>query len=285
MRTTAALVLASLLFGACKPKRVVGDAALDASASHPAAAVVQLAPTLDGWRPYATVYPGSDPGVGVVLVHQLGSNRNEWSGLIAKLQEGRAVTALALDLRGHGESTTGPRDERVTWESFGTDRERWSGTALDVLAAVQYLRIAGARRVVVVGSSIGASAAMLAATSTLGSYAPPPTSEIDAVAMLSPGLSYHGLDIEEPTRRYIGSHRPLLIFAGERDEQSAEAVPRLAPGNLPDLEAEVFAGTSAHGVALCNLAPARWERLDAWIRRVLGVPSAAPQNHNIPRDS
>ncbi len=286
MRTTAALALASLLMIACKPKHAPTDAATDARApSRPSASVVQLAPALDGWRSTATLFPGADPGVGVVLVHQLGSNRGEWAALVAKLQEGRAVTSLAVDLRGHGDSTTGPRDKRVMWESFGTDRERWSCTALDVLAAVQSLRLAGARRVAVVGSSIGGSAALLAATSTLGSYAPPPSAEIDALALLSPGLDYHGLETAEPMRRYLATHRPLLMFAAEGDDESAAAVQALAPGNLPDVEAEVFAGTTAHGVSLCNLAPARWARLDAWIRRALGVPAASPAARAVPRDS
>jgi pimeloyl-ACP methyl ester carboxylesterase len=285
MRTTAALAMALVLCGGCKPKRAANDAATDAhTPSRPSASVVQLAPALDGWRSMATLTPGSDPGVGVVLVHQLGSNRGEWAPLVAKLQEGRAVTSLAIDLRGHGDSTTGPRDERITWESFGTDRERWAGTALDVLAAVQYLRLAGARRVVVVGSSIGGSAALLAATATLGGYVAPPSAEIDAVAMLSPGMDYHGLELADPMRRYLATRRPLLMFAAEGDDDSAAAVPALAPGNLPDVEAEVFAGTSAHGVSLCNQGPARWGRLDAWIRRVLGVPAANPPGA-LPRDS
>ncbi len=287
MRTNAAPALAILLLASCRPKTPARpDAAADAHApSRPAPVTVQLAPTLDGWRPTATLVTGADPSTAVVLVHQLGSNRHEWSGLMAKLQSGRAVTTLAIDLRGHGDSTTGPRDERVTWESFGTDRERWAGAALDVVAAVQYLRTAGALRVAVVGSSIGGTAAMLAATGSLGPYALPAGAEIDAVALLSPGLAYHGLDLREPMRRYLASRRPLLMFAGAGDPQSADAVPELAPGNLPNVEAEVFAGASAHGVSLCNAAPERWDRLDAWLRRVLNIAPAAPPSRVPPAAS
>lgn len=285
MRTNAALALAFTLVASCGSRRgAATDAATDARApTRPSAVAVQLAPALDGWRIAATLYPGSDPGVGVVLVHQLGSNRSEWSGLIARLQAGRAVTALAIDLRGHGDSTVNPRDERVTWESFGTDRERWAGAALDVVSAVQYLRTAGAQRVVVVGSSVGASAALMAATGALGAYTLPPGAEVDAVAMLSPGVSYRGLDLREPMRVYLATQRPLLMLAGDRDEASVEAVAQLAPRSAERVEAEVFAASQGHGVALCNTAPARWERVDGWVRRALNLAPAQPPRP-IPHD-
>lgn len=280
MRTNAALALAFTLLASCRPKAgAAADAATDAQApARPSAVAVQLAPTLDSWRIAATLYPGSDPGVGVVLVHQLGSNRSEWGGLLARLQAGRAVTALAIDLRGHGDSTTSPRDERVTWESFGTDRERWAGAALDVVAAVQYLRTAGAQRVVVVGSSLGGSAAMLAATGSLGAYTLPAGAEVDAVAIVSPGVSYRGLDLRAPMRMYLATQRPLLLLAGDRDEAAVEAVAQFAPRSTARVEAEVFAASQAHGVALCNAVPARWERVDAWVRRALNLAPAQPPN-------
>lgn len=265
------LVLAALAGAACRPRPGARADAADARPSRPPPAVVQLPPALDQWRAAATYYPGADPDTGVVLVHQLGSDRSEWGPLVAKLQAGRAVSVLAVDLRGHGDSTRGPRDETVTWERFGTDRERWASTAYDVVAAVQYLRTEGARRVVVVGSSLGGSAALLAATGALGEYTAPPRSEIDGVAILSPGLAYRGVDIREPMQRYLQSRRPLLLFAGDQDRPSAEAVPVLVPGNLLGVEAEVFGGAREHGVSLCNAVPSRWDRVDAWVRRTLGL--------------
>ena len=85
MRTNAALALALTLLASCGTRRgAATDAAVDARApTRPSAVAVQLAPTLDSWRIAATLYPGSDPGVGVVLVHQLGSNRGEWAARTA----------------------------------------------------------------------------------------------------------------------------------------------------------------------------------------------------------
>jgi len=270
-----ALTAALLLCAACHRRDAGGDAAADAPrASRSAPVSIQLPPTVDRWRPWATVVAGARPDLAVVLVHQLGSNRHEWQPLVARLQQRDAITTLAVDLRGHGDSVRGPRDERVSWESFGTDPERWMGAAYDVLAAVTYLRNQGAVRVVVVGSSIGASAALLAATGTLPPSAPtlldPP--EVNGLALLSPGLAYRGVDIREPMEVWLSRRRPLLLFAGERDGPSADAVSVLAPVQGQGLDREVFAGASEHGVSLCNAVPDRWARLERWIRQTLEPP-------------
>ncbi len=132
---------------------------------------------------------------------------------------------------------------------------------------------------VVVGSSIGASAALLAATGTLPPSAPtlldPP--EVNGLALLSPGLAYRGVDIREPMEVWLSRRRPLLLFAGERDGPSADAVSVLAPVQGQGLDREVFTGASEHGVALCNAAPDRWARLERWIRQTLQPPPPPPQ--------
>ncbi len=282
MRTAppAFAVALLLLSAACHRRDDAGDAAADsARPSRPVPVSIQLPPTVDRWRPWATVAAGARPDLAVVLVHQLGSNRREWQPLVARLQQRDAITTLALDLRGHGDSVRGPRDERVSWESFGTDPERWMAAAYDVLAAVTYLRSQGAVRVVIVGSSMGASAALLAATGTLPPGAPtlldPP--EVNGLALLSPGLAYRGVDIREPMETWLTRRRPLLLFAGERDGTSADAVSVLAPVQGQGLDRAVFPGASEHGVALCNAVPDRWVRLERWIRQTLDpVPQPSP---------
>ncbi len=75
------------------------------------------------------------------------------------------------------------------------------------------------------------------------------------LALVSPGLAYRGVDIREPMDTWLSQRRPLLLFAGERDGPSADAVSVLAPVQGAGLVREVFAGASEHGVALCNAAP------------------------------
>lgn len=227
-------------------------------------------PSEDGWTLTGTLFSArsvDDVGAAVVLVHQLGSHRGEWSPLIERLQRGRTVTVLAVDLRGHGGSTRGPHGA-TTWESFGTDPLRWAELPRDVLAAVRFLRASGAaRRIALVGSSIGGSAALLTAAND---------PELTALALLSPGLSYHGLDTAGPMQRYVQSHRPALLLAGDQDPQSAEAVPALGRGAGPEVTAEVLGGTPEHGVGMLNRSPDRWDRLDRWLRTALQVPPRTP---------
>ncbi len=262
MRTNALVALLLLAASGCSTRsRSRADAGTVERRGRAAPVEVQLPPSDDGWRCVATLTPGDDPTVGVVLVHQLGSTRREWAPLVERLQRGRAVTTLAVDLRGHGASTLGPRNEHVAWTSFGTDTRRWRDASLDVLAAVQYLRTSGATRVVVVGSSFGATASLLAATAQ-----PPERAPIDALAMLSPGEAYRGVDARDAMETYLRSGRPLWALAGEGDGPSAAAVRALLPVALPHVTRRVIEGASEHGVALGNRGPDGWNDLDGWIR-------------------
>jgi pimeloyl-ACP methyl ester carboxylesterase len=102
-------------------------------------------PTDDGGLVYADVYGDSDRAV--VLAHGGQFNKESW-----KKQAEALVAAefrvLALDFRGYGKSK-GPGD------SDPMDAPLYQ----DVLAAVRYLRKTGAKRVSVVGASMGGWAA------------------------------------------------------------------------------------------------------------------------------
>jgi non-heme chloroperoxidase len=88
----------------------------------------------------------------VVLLHGGGQTRHAWGGTAAALAR-RGWYALALDLRGHGESTWAP-DGDYTLDAFTAD--------LRAVAA------ALGRRPAVVGASLGGFAALLAEGETPG---------------------------------------------------------------------------------------------------------------------
>ena len=58
----------------------------------------------DGTPLAGEFYESSARAPGVVLVHMLSRNRNDWHGLPDRLREA-GITALAIDLRGHGGSS------------------------------------------------------------------------------------------------------------------------------------------------------------------------------------
>ncbi len=265
--------VAAALLGGCKRWRDRGADAGVADAGPRRPAVVQLPPTEERWQWVGTLYPGADGATGaVLLLHQLGSNRGEWQPLVARLQDPPAVTVLALDLRGHGDSVRGPQSERQTWEGFGEDPARWGGVPRDAVAGARYLFNAGAARsLVVVGSSIGGTAAV-------AGLADEP--RVVGLAMISPGVAYHGLDALGPMRAYAVlptvPTRTAWMMAAAGDVESARDLGTLAteaPGMR--VERSVVPGSDAHGVALLNAAPARWGALEAYIRGVLRAPRRA----------
>jgi pimeloyl-ACP methyl ester carboxylesterase len=102
-------------------------------------------PTEDGGIVYADVYGEGDRGV--VLAHGGQFNKESWDKQARTLMAS-GFRVLALDFRGYGKSR-GPGD------SDPMD----APLQLDVLAAVRYLRKAGAITVSVVGGSMGGGAA------------------------------------------------------------------------------------------------------------------------------
>lgn len=93
-------------------------------------------------------------------------------------------SVIAIDLRGHGAS-------EGNWRSF-SPRE-FNAVVLDVKAAKDYLISRGVKpgRMGIVGASIGANIALRYAAED---------GEIKTVVLLSPGLNYRGVAIEEAAK-------------------------------------------------------------------------------------
>lgn len=114
--------------------------------SGPAAAQTTVSfPSDDGGQIYADIYGDGDRAV--VLAHGGQFNKESWQKQAQALAAAK-FRVLALDFRGYGKSH-GPGD------SDPMDAPLYQ----DVLAAVRYLRKAGARSVSVVGASMGGWAA------------------------------------------------------------------------------------------------------------------------------
>lgn len=207
--------------------------------------------TADGVTIAATWHePSFRPAPAVVLVHMLGRSRRDWDGLASRLANA-GIGALALDLRGHGDSPwAGPTDETADYSALVRDVEagrRFLATRFDV----QHSRIGLA------GASMGANLAALYAASD---------PEVTSVALLSPSLDYRGLRIEAAVRKYGG--RPMLLVVSDDDPYATRSAGDLqkAGGGIRELLLLTAAG---HGTNMLGRAPELPTALVAWFQRTL----------------
>ena len=161
------------------------------------AAAVQTSvsfPTEDGGVIYADLYGTGDQAV--VLAHGARFNKESWSDQ-ARILESHGFRVLAIDFRGYGKSR-GPGDSHPMNAPL----------ELDVLAAIRYLHQTGAKRVSVVGASMGAGAAGDASIASR-------PGEIDRLVLLAGVPSASADQLKSPT-----------LFIVTRDDSSGDG-PRL----------------------------------------------------------
>jgi len=199
-------------------------------------------PTPDGGIVYADLYGSGARGV--VLAHGGRFNKGSWEKQARVLAEA-GFRVLAIDFRGRGRSRGGAPS--------GSDE----GLRFDVLAAVRYLRKAGAKTVSIVGGSMGGGAAAEASIEA----AP---GEIDRLVLLA-----HA-SIEHPERM-----RGRKLFITARDDPRADGTPRLVRireqyERAPEPKELVILEGSAHAQFIFQTDQA--ERLMREILRFLSAP-------------
>jgi pimeloyl-ACP methyl ester carboxylesterase len=156
-------------------------------------------PTSDGGLVHAVLWGAGERGV--VLAHGGRFDKESWAGQARQLADA-GFRVLAIDFRGYGRSR-GP----------GQDDPLSAPLHLDVLAAVRYLREAGARTVSVLGASMGGAASADAAIAA-------PPGEIDRLVLLA---CEAGTGRVGPPEKLSG--RKLFIVA--RDDTRGDGLVRL----------------------------------------------------------
>lgn len=269
----------------CRTRPQTAEANTARSANPEAADVVRPDPELvqfvtrDGWTLAGDLRLRRAGGTAVVFVHQLSSNRGEWAEFAQRVAgtppglsgASGTITTLSIDLRGHGESTQSPSGRR-TWNSFGNDRAEWVNCERDVEAAVDYVRQrARTTKIILVGSSIGGTVATL--------YSARVGAPIRGLALLSPGLSYRGIDLLPPLIAASDHGVSVYAVSAAGDRYSADTLRELearmtAPRDAGTAGASVvrrIENSSAHGVSM-GQAPneSMWVQLKAWIDSIEG---------------
>jgi dienelactone hydrolase len=228
--------------------RLAAAIALVAVASPALAAGVRVTiPSGDGTIIAGEYYETLNrPAPGVVLVHMLSRNKSDWRELPDRIRDA-GITALTIDLRGHGGS---------------------SGSAGDLPAMIQDVRAAArwlASRanvrpdaIAIVGASLGASLALLAATDV---------PQVRAIGVVSPSLDYRGLRTDTALIKRLGS-RSLWLAASTEDPLALRTLRDFAAESSGPRE-QFVSSAAAHGTMLLDRDGEAGRSLVDWLRRSL----------------
>lgn len=207
--------------------------------------------TDDGVSLAATWYePGSRSAPAVILVHMLHKTRHDWDSVATRLAA-EGIGALAIDLRGHGESSGGLQ---------AGDAPDYSALVRDVAAARRYLASRAdvqQSRVGIAGASIGANLAVLEAAGDPG---------VASLALLSPSLDYRGLRVEAAMKKY--GARPALLIASDDDPYALRSGKDLQKTGGGTREVLVL-NRAGHGTVMLGHDPDLARTLVDWFHRTL----------------
>jgi dienelactone hydrolase len=206
--------------------------------------------TDDGVSLVATWYEPGTRAPAVILVHMLHKSRRDWDAVASRLAA-EGIGALALDLRGHGESS-GTLAEGET-----TD---YSVLVRDLNAARHYLSTrtdVQPSKMGIAGASIGANLAVLQAAADPA---------ITSIALLSPSTDYRGLRIDAAMKKYAA--RPALLVASDDDPYASRTVKELQKAGTGTREALIL-NHAGHGTVMLGRDPDLARTLVDWFRRTL----------------
>lgn len=174
----------------------------------------------------------------VLLLHMMPALRVSWLPLSRALNEA-GFSTLAIDFRGHGESTQAQGDKKLNYQNFSDSEHQAS--RLDVDAAVNFLKSKGfsEENISFAGASIGANLSLDALYRYKGST---------RAVLLSPGLDYRGVKTEA-LMKGLGALQKVWIVAAEGDTYSAESAVTLQKLQKENSTVTIFNG-SAHGTNL-----------------------------------
>jgi dienelactone hydrolase len=201
----------------------------------------------DGLVLVGTFYAPDDvepPWPGVILLHMLWSDRSVWDGYAHELA-GNGFAVFALDMRGHGET-----GGEVNWDLAGEDIQ----FVWDTLSSKPNI---DPGRMGIVGASIGANLALIGGTNE---------PETQTVVLLSPGLSYAGVETSDAMVMY--GERPVFIVASQEDNYAASSSEKLHDLAIGESRLEIYQD-AGHGTFMLENQPELGREIIDWLQEHL----------------
>lgn len=203
--------------------------------------------TGSGLELVGTIYRPTDsepPWPGILLLHMIYGQRQDWDAF-GKFLAQNGYAALAIDLRGHGE-TGGEMDWDLARQDFN-----------QVWQAFRELPEVDPNKMAVIGASMGANMAVL-----LGADQP----EVRGLALLSPGVNYYQVLTPKPLAEY--GERPVLIIASQEDSYAAGSAEELLKYARGEARLEMLSGVG-HGTQMLSNQPDITTLILEWLRPIL----------------
>jgi pimeloyl-ACP methyl ester carboxylesterase len=173
----------------------------------------------------------------VVLAHMTPGDMCQWAPYARRLAK-LGYLALAIDLRNHGQSQR---------RAIGADR----GYGMDVAAGAKLVRRLGARKVFLIGASIGGSAVLAGGTRT----------GVDGVVSVSGAA-----DLADAIDLVPQLHAPVLFLAGRFDVDFANDAKRLYDATGSADKTLKILNRGEHGTQLVGSSPAARRLIEGFIR-------------------
>ena len=221
----------------------------EATATAPEGAELTTIPSENGAGLSARLWT-RHPARIAVLLHGFAGDQHDWDEAIQPLQDAlqAPISVLTFDFRGHGQSPGENRD--------------LVGMTADVRSAIDYARLRGFSEIVLIGASMGGTAAIVAAAQgapiagVIAISAPAELGDLDALAAV----------------RSVES--PLSLIAAVEDASAAESFRRLRDEAGDGAAMAVMYPGRAHGIALIEGSEVR-ERMARTIDGLWAKETAA----------
>ncbi|MCC6487627.1 MAG: alpha/beta fold hydrolase [Candidatus Hydrogenedentes bacterium] len=213
--------------------------------------------TSDAAQLAATLYPTArENPPGLVLVHDRLGSRALFAAFATRAQR-EGYLSIAVELRGHGGSTA-PNGTPLNPRAFS--REDWMRCLSDVEAAKQALLDQGADpdNLAMAGAGLGANLVLQYASRD---------EDVQAIVLLSPGLSYEGIEAQEALAVY--GKRPALLVTSTGDSYSASTCEELHAKAAGQCELREYEG-AAHGVDLLDAVEVCTGQIFLWLEAIVG---------------
>ena len=210
--------------------------------------------TKDGVTIVANYYPNKEAKFAGILIHMRPKTKESFDDF-AKFLQKQGYALLAIDLRGHGESVESIKG-KLDYNKFSEDEEKESIN--DIIAASNFLEKEGypKDKQFLIGASIGANLSFQFLSEN---------PQVKAIVLLSPGLNYRGVILENFKKEGLGEK--IFVISALDDEPAYIAGKTLKSwySNLNYLELP----SGGHGTNLFKNHPDLYDKILIWLREKL----------------